>query len=513
MNTHSYDIIIIGTGAGGGTLLHALKDSGKNILVLERGSFLPKEKANWDTVEVFQKDRYHNAENFYDDDGKEFRPGMGYWVGGNTKVYGAALFRLRERDFETLQHHGGISPEWPLKYADFEPYYHQAEMLYNVHGRSGDDPTEPFRSSPYVHDPVSHEPVIESLAADLKERGYHPFYIPLGIKLNENNALDSACIRCDTCDGFPCMLDAKADSDVNCVRPAIKSSNVTLITEAKVTRLVTSASGKEIEAVEAEVNGDICYFKGDTVVVSCGAINSAALFLQSANSAHSNGLANKSGQVGRNLMKHQNAAMLAISRKLNKTIFQKTMAINDFYFGDDEFDFPMGHIQLLGKSNKEMLAADAPKFAPGFVLDQMASHSIDWWMTGEDLPEANNRVVLRGSNIHLHYKENNQKGFDRLMKKWKHILEECGVCDSIIDHKLYLGKKIPLAGVAHQCGTLRFGTDSNTSVLDINCKTHDIDNLYVVDGSFFVSSGAVNPSLTIMANALRVGEHLTERLK
>lgn len=493
MSQQQYDIIIIGTGAGGGTLLDTLKNSGKIILVLERGSFLPKEKANWNTIEVFQKDCYHNSEKVIDDKGKEFKPGMGYWVGGNTKVYGAALFRLRERDFETIHHTGGISPEWPLTYHDLEPYYTRAEKLYNVHGKKGIDPSEPFMSEEYPNDPISHEPVIQELHDDLKNRGYNPFYIPLGVKLNEKDALISECIRCDTCEGFPCLIDANADADINCVRPAIKNSNVSLIKDAKVTRFITNATDNIIKSVEVEVEGKKQFFKGDIVVASCGAIKSAILFLKSVNDKHLDGLANKSGQVGRNFMKHQNAAILAISRKLNNSVFQKTMAVNDFYFGDKDFGFPMGHIQLLGKSNKDMLAADAPKFAPGFVLDKMAEHSINWWMTGEDLPDPDNRVTVKGDNVQLFYKDNNQQGFERMKKKWKNILEECEVCDTIIDHKLYLGKDIPLAGVAHQNGTLRFGTDPLTSVLDINCKAHEIDNLYVVDGSFFVSSGAVNP--------------------
>lgn len=508
-----YDIIIIGTGAGGGTLLHTLKNSGKKILVLERGDFLPKEKANWDTIEVFQKDRYHNAEEFIDDQGKEFKPGMGYWVGGNTKVYGAALFRLREKDFESVQHAGGISPEWPLKYNDLESYYTKAEKLYNVHGKRGIDPTEPFMSEEYPFEPVNHEPVIQELHDNLKNRGFNPFYLPLGVKLNEKDRMNSECIRCDTCDGFPCLVHAKSDADINCVRPSLQNSNVTLITGAKVTRLITNATGNSIESIEVMLENQQHYFKGDIIVAACGAINSAVLFLKSANERHPHGLANKSGQVGRNFMKHQNAAILALSRKLNNTVFQKTLAVNDFYFGDDEFTYPMGHIQLLGKSNKDMLATDAPKFAPGFILDKMAEHSIDWWMTGEDLPDTSNRIEINRDHVQIFYKENNQQGFERMMKKWKNVLEDCGVCDHILDHKLYIGKKIPLAGVAHQCGTLRFGNDSDTSVLDINCKTHELDNLYVVDGSFFVSSGAVNPSLTIIANAIRIGEHLMERLK
>ncbi len=512
MNT-KYDIIIIGTGAGGGTLLHALEGTGKKILVLERGQFLPREKANWDTIEVFQKERYHATEEWQDDKGKEFRPGTSYWVGGNTKVYGAALFRLRERDFGKINHSGGVSPEWPINYNDLEPYYTQAEKLYNVHGKRGIDPTEPPMSEEYPHAPISHEPVIENLHTQLEKNGYHPFHIPLGIKLNEKSALDSACIRCDTCDGFPCMVDAKADADINCVRPAMKKSNVTLMVGALATKLITNASGKTIEAVEVELEGKKQLINADIFVVSCGAINSAALFLKSSNSSHPNGLANKSGQVGRNFMKHQNAAVLSISRKLNPTVFQKTLAVNDFYWGDKDYDFPMGHIQLLGKSNKDMLSSDAPKFTPGVVLDQMAAHSIDWWMTGEDLPDPNNRVEVKGDSIMLHYKENNEEGFDRMRGRWKDVLQDCDAADTFLDHKLYIGKKIPLAGVAHQCGTLRFGNDPKTSVLDINCKAHELDNLYSVDASFFVSSGAVNPSLTVMANALRVGEHLAQRLK
>lgn len=249
MENH-YDIIIIGTGAGGGTLAYKLAPSGKKILILERGSFLPREKDNWNTKEVFQKDRYHTKEIWYDKDGKELHPGTGYWVGGNTKVYGAALFRLREKDFEKVIHKGGISPEWELKYNDFEPYYDEAEKLYHVHGKQGLDSTEPKRYSEYPFDKISHEPRIQEINDALSNKGFHPFYIPLGVKLNETNRLLSDCIRCDTCDGFPCLVDAKADADLVGVRPAIKYPNVTLITNVKVNRIVTDESGKNVKYVE-----------------------------------------------------------------------------------------------------------------------------------------------------------------------------------------------------------------------------------------------------------------------
>ena len=513
METTHYDIIIIGTGAGGGTLVHTLKDSGKNILVLERGHFLPQEKENWDTIEVFSKERYHTEERWKDKNDKDFRPGTGYWVGGNTKVYGAALYRMRERDFEQVQHSGGISPAWPLKYADFEPYYTKAEKLYQVHGKKGIDATDPYMSEDYPFREVSHEPVIKDIHEHLQANGYNPSYIPLGIKLNEDNRLESKCIRCSTCDGFPCLIHAKADADIDCIRPAVKNTNIKLITDAKVTRLITNENGTSVEKVEVEINGDKQYFFGDIVVTACGAINSAALFLKSANDKHPQGLANKSGQVGRNLMKHQNAVILAITRNNNDSVFQKTLAISDFYWGDKDYEFPMGHIQMMGKSNGRMLAGDAPAITPEFILDIMAHHSIDWWLTSEDLPDPENRVTLSEDTIKVSYTSNNTEGFHRLVKRWKHLLNESNMYSSILDHNLSISKEIPLSGLAHQNGTLKFGTDPARSVLDINCKAHELDNLYVVDGSFFVSSSAVNPSLTIIANAIRVGEHLLKKMQ
>ena len=513
MTNNHYDIIIIGTGAGGGTLAYRLAPSGQKILLLERGSFLAREKANWDTVEVFQKDRYHTSEVWYDKDGKELQPGTGYWVGGNTKVYGAALFRFREKDFEKVTHIGGISPEWPLKYQDFEPYYTQAEKIYEVHGKRGLDSTEPEMSEDYPFPPVSHEPRIQEIHDDIRAKGFNPFYVPLAVKLNEADRESSACIRCDTCDGFPCLVHAKADTDINCVRPAVDHENVTLLTEAKVLRLHTNASGREITGVETEIEGKTQTFSANVVVVACGAINSAVLLLRSANDKHPNGLANSSDQVGRNFMKHQNGAMLGITRKPNPTVFQKTMAINDFYWGEKGFDYPMGHVQLLGKANKDMLAGDAPAFAPGFALAEMAKHSIDWWLTAEDLPAPNNRVRVSGDKIYIDYTDNNTEAYNRLLKRWTEVLKSIDCGEHIVPFSLYFRKKIPLQGVAHQSGTCRFGEDPKTSVLDINCRTHDVDNLYVVDSSFFPSSTAVNPSLTIFANALRVGDYLIERMK
>jgi choline dehydrogenase-like flavoprotein len=512
MGLEHYDVIIIGTGAGGGTLANVLASSGKKILVLERGSFLPREKENWDSQQIFQKQRYYNSESWYDKGGKLFRPVTYYYVGGNTKFYGAALFRFREQDFEKTIHQDGISPEWPLKYLDFAPYYTQAEKLYEVRGQRGLDPTEPLCSDNYPFPPVSHEPYIQKIHDALKDRGLHPFYLPLGIKLNEANRFHSSCIRCETCDGFPCFLNAKADADLDGIRPAIVYPNVTLITHAKVLRLYTSASGFEVTGVEAEIGGKHHLFSGDIVVVACGAVNSAALLLRSHNDKHPHGLANSSHLVGRNYMAHKFAIALALSANQNTTIYQKTLAVNDFYWGDKDFPYPMGSIQLLGNLNKDRIAADAPPFVPGILSEAVANHSVGWLLITEDLPNPNNRVRVEGEKIFLEYTKNNEVAFNQLIKRWNQVLKSIEKNYQSGGLSSYFSMKMSLKEVAHQCGTCRFGEDSKTSVLDLNCRTHDIDNLYVVDGSFFPSSTAVNPTLTIVANALRVGKHLLARL-
>lgn len=513
MADNRYDIIIIGSGAGGGTLAHRLAQSGKRILLLERGNFLPREKANWDPTQVFVEEKYYNTEAWTDQNDQALQPAAGYWVGGNTKFYGGTLFRMREQEFNTVIHKGGISPEWCLKYADFEPYYTQAEELYHVHGQRGLDPIEPWTHSDYPFSAVSHEPRIQSLHDSLKDRGLQPFYLPLAIKLNEAQRFLSDCIRCETCDGHPCLMHAKADAEVMAVRPVLQQSNVTLLVEAKVNRLLTSTSGREITAVEAEVAGKPVQFQADIVVAACGAINSAALLLRSANDQHPNGLANRSDQVGRNLMKHNCGAVVGVMTPENPTLFQKTLGINDFYWGEADFPYPMGQIQLSGKVNRAMLANGTPVEPAGIDPETAARHSVDWWLMGEDLPDPNNRVRVVNDRIRIEYTDNNRASFERLMHRWIEVLRSIDSNTDLIQRSHYFQGNFPLKWVAHQCGTCRFGTDPETSVLDVNCRAHEIDNLYVVDGSFFASNTGSNPTLTIVANALRVGDHLLERLQ
>jgi choline dehydrogenase-like flavoprotein len=512
-----FDVIIVGSGAGGGTLARQLAPSGKSILILERGDWLKREAGNWDAEAVFVQNRYVSPDTWYDRSGRPFQPQVHYFVGGATKMFGAALYRLRREDFGELRHHDGISPAWPISYEELEPYYARAEQMYHVHGLRGRDPTEPPASGPYPCPPVSNEPRIQQLFDNLTAAGYHPFPAPCAVMLDEQNMAYSTCIRCQTCDGFPCLVHAKSDAETVAVRPALEYPNVTLLRNAKALKLQTNASGTAVTEVVAEVAGQRDVFRGDIVVVSCGAANSAKLLLMSANDKHPNGLANGSDQVGRNYMFHNSQAALAISLEPNPTIFQKTIALNDFYFGMDGFEYPMGNIQMTGKSLGPMYRGEKPletALVPMGLLDNLARHAVDFWLTTEDLPDPENRVTVnQAGNLTLSYTPNNQVARQKLYDKLRSMLSLLGMHPHhLIPRDIYMKTDIPIAGCAHQVGTCRFGADPKTSVLDVNCKAHELDNLYVVDTSFFVSIGAVNPSLTAIANSIRVSDHLLQRL-
>ena len=503
--------------AGGGTLAHTLAPSGKKILLLERGTFLPREMENWGPGPVFEHGRYISKDTWYDADGKAFQPQVHYFVGGATKLYGAALYRLRPQDFGELKHVDGVSPAWPLDYSDFEPWYTRAEWLYQVHGAHGEDPTEGTWSKQYPWPAVSHEPRIQQLSDDLEAGGYHPFHAPCGIMLDEADRPRSTCIRCTWCDGYPCLVHAKSDAEVIAVRPVLGESNVTLAVDAEVVKLETDPTGRSVTGVVVSRSGGIETYEADIVALSAGAANSAKILLNSANDQHPNGLGNGSDQVGRNYMFHNCKAMVALSKEPNDTVFQKTLGLNDFYFGNADFDWPIGNVQMVGKSNAEAMKGEEPKLtklAPHWSLEEVARHAVDFWLTTEDLPMPENRVTVDGEgNVHLAYRSTNDEEAGRLYHEVKRILNHTGMADHhVLDKNFYMNMNISVAGVAHQAGTCRFGTDPATSVLDVNCKAHELDNLYVVDTSFFPSIGAVNPALTAMANAIRVGEHLLERV-
>jgi choline dehydrogenase-like flavoprotein len=500
IDDQSYDLIIVGTGAGGGTIAQKLAPTGKRILILERGDFMPLEEQNRSNVDVFKRERYHAPEQWYDLAGEPFSPQMNYAIGGNTKIYGATLQRFRERDFEQVQHQSGQSPEWCVKYADFEPYYTEAENLYTVHGQSTGDATEPPRRADYPFPAVAHEPQIAAIAEAIAQQGLHPTVLPLGLTRQAD--------------------DPTNDSEVSGIIPAVAHPNVQLKTGAKVVRLHTNPSGLAVKGVEAEIEGQSYLFLADIVILACGAVNSAALLLRSISDRHPNGLANRSNLVGRNLMKSLMTMVVQLSSKPNSGKFLKTLCINDFYWGNGDFPYPMGQIQNAGGLLTDVIFAEAPplfsglaKFMPGFGLTQLATRSIGWWAQTEDLPDPNNRVRVLGEKLFVDYTPNNIEAHDRLVYRWVDVLKAIEKnLDGFQQGFLHPRGEVPIQVMANQCGTCRFGEDPATSVLDPNCRAHEVDNLYIVDGSFFPSNASVSPALTIIANALRVGDRIRERL-
>ncbi|MBX3404130.1 MAG: GMC family oxidoreductase [Phycisphaeraceae bacterium] len=509
-----HDIVIIGSGAGGATLAHRLAPSGLRVLVLERGDYVPREQENTDPREVFECKRYQAAETWHDRHGQPFSPYTHYCVGGNTKFYGAALLRMREHDFAEVRHYGGVSPAWPITYNELEPYYTEAEHLYSVRGLRGSDPCEPWASAPFDDAPLEPEPRIAELMQQLRATGLRPFPIPLGIR-SDMAGPATAPVRLGNFDGYPDPTETKADAHVSALRPALLRPTMTLVTRARAIRLETDSAGDSIERVIVERDGERHEFRARAFVLACGAINSAALLLRSACAGHPRGLANSSGMVGRCYMSHQNGCFIAVYDRPNPSRFQKHFGLTDFYSGDPDDGhgaLPLGTIQLMGRSDRGTLEWIKGDALPDQSVDSIKSRTVDFFLTAEDLPDPANRVELMPDGaVRLSYTPNNTEAYDRLVHRFTRALQEAA---RRAGHQppACLTARLGISGVSHQSGTLRFGRDPRDSVLDVNCKAHDLDNLYAVDASFFPSSAAVNPSLTIMANALRVGDHLIERL-
>lgn len=517
-----YDIVVIGSGAGGATFANAMARTGKSILILERGPQLPIEPDNWNSKAVFIDKKYVAKELWLDKNNKEFRPNTHYWLGGNTTFYGAALMRMKRRDFDAVPHcGGGVSPAWPISYDEMRGWYAQAEERWQVHGERGIDPFDEKDDPPYPYPALTHDPGIVRLKDHFESLGWRPAPLPLGVRRNDAAPVLDSCIRCSTCGGHPCLLRAKVDARTAEILPLWRAPNVTILTERKVVRLETSADGRRITEVVAETKDGPERYRADIVVCAAGAVNSAALFLASANAAHPNGLANGSDQVGRNYMFHMTSAVLSLSLEKFEATFPKTLCVNDFYFGepDGSYPFPMGQIQLLEYMSGDTLQGEIANWLPSALIpdafaDAVADRLVSFLAMSEDLPSPDNRVTLtREGRIRLSYAWGDTSAHERLVKRLENAL--CGFArhtHSLLEHRYEVDSLLPLFGTAHQCGTLRFGADPKSSVLDPNCKAHELDNLYVVDSSFFPSSAAVNPTLTIVANALRVAAHLRERL-
>ena len=492
---NDYDIIIIGSGAGGGTMAYTLAATGKRILILEQGKWLPREKRNWDPHYVFTEGGYRADEKWLGPEGQTVEPVVYYNVGGNTKMYGALLHRQRPQDFEDVQHKEGLSPGWPVKYDEFEPYYVMAEYLVKLHGNAGEDPTAGHRSKPYPFKAFPHEGRIAEVAGDLRAQGLHPHHSNLALNRDIDEPWRRPCIACNTCDPFPCMTHAKSDAETAMVRPALKHPNVTLWTGARVEKLIEE-NGK-ITRIEGTLNGEPLSLSSDLVIVSCGAIQTAALLLRSE-------VANSSDQVGRNFTKHNQSGISAIDpEKPNDVIFQKTLGVHDFYHGSPDLPYPLGTIQLTGKAHWTRIMGDYGH------LNMMPTraryvqkYAVDFWFTSEDLPDPRNRIKWNGKQIVFDYRPNNRESHYEFMDMFRDdYLRKIGFSQFLTSTK-------ELEFTWHQAGTAQFGTDPAKSVLDTNCKAWDLDNLYVVDASFQPSQGATNPTLTIVANAIRVADHL-----
>jgi choline dehydrogenase-like flavoprotein len=483
------DVVIIGSGMGGATTAWALAQRGVSVLVLEQGTFLPSEAENWSPRAVFIDRRYKPDVTWFDKEGRGFQPGVHFNVGGSTKVYGSSLPRFRESDFEAVEHHEGMSPAWSIGYADLEPYYAQAEVLYKVHGSTGEDPTEPWRSGPFPHPALPHDPYIADLQTRLQGLGVHPSANAMGIDW------EGACLQCRTCDGFPCWVGAKSDAETCALRPAMQTGHVRLRTETRVD--VLEESGGRITGVHATGPEGSIIVQAGAVVLSAGSVLSAAMLLKSRNASHPNGLGNRSDQVGRNFMMHNNAHIAAIDLgEVNTSVFQKTLSVNDYY-RDGGDGYPLGTMQLIGKVQGIMMKSYATR-VPLPVLNAIARRSVEWLIMAEDLPSADNRVLVDGNGrIQTIRTPIGTSTHRRLMKKAKSILRDVG-------YDVTATQPFDISMNSHQCGTVRMGTDPATSVLDPYCRSHEIRNLWVIDGGFFPSSAAMNPALTIAAQALRV---------
>jgi choline dehydrogenase-like flavoprotein len=492
------DVIIVGSGVGGGTAALRLAEQGLNVHLLERGEYLPKEADNWSTKSVYIDKKYTAYETWLDGNNKAFNPSVFYNVGGASKFFGATMIRFRESDFDDTEHYEGVSPAWPITYDTLEPYYERAEYLFHTMGSAGMDPTEPYRANAYPYPGVKSDPAMESLVERFRSQGLQPFPQQAAIHMPPNGA----CVRCETCDGYPCKIGAKADAEKSVIEPALATNRVQLMTGVTVRRVLLSADGRKVNGLEVERSGNIEILRAKIYILSASAINSAAILLRSACDQAPGGVANSSGVVGRFYMAHNNTALMAAGLKKNPTIFQKTVTINDYYYGDGNFPFPMGCIISLGKLRPGVMAASNPMI-PYWVNKILTDRSFDWWVMSEDLPDPNNRITISGKEIKMDIRRNNLLAHFELISRAKSTLRRAGL--PLIFHKL-----MPVATTSHQCGTVRFGNDPAKAALDQYCRSFDHDNLFVVDSSFFPSSAAVNPALTIAAQALRVADHICQ---
>ncbi|RUX08840.1 MAG: GMC family oxidoreductase [Mesorhizobium sp.] len=493
------DIVIIGSGIGGASLAYSLADSGRRIVILERGEHLRDTPEARDDKAIFLRGFYRSSEEWVGTDGEAFLPGNYYYVGGNSKFFGAVLYRYRLEDFSPRPHMDGASPGWPITYNELEPWYERAETIFKVRGDASQDPTEPPRSSPYRFPPVQDEPAIAAVRARLNKAGVHPSSLPLAIDIDE------WLRRAKTgWDAFPNTGSGKIDAEAGPLAAALKHGNVSLLTGANVLRLETDPAGQQVIAAVFVKDGVEQRISAGVFAVAAGAVQTAALLLRSANAAHRRGLANGSDQLGRNFMNHNTTAMLAIDPlSANTSVYQKTLAFNDFYNADPETGFPLGNVQLLGHITGNILKANAP-LLPRWLAGLIARNCYGWFLTSEDLPNPDSRVTVSNGRIVMHWVRSNMRAHETLIRKTRHIMRTAGF-------PIVLTRTFGRKTTSHQCGTARLGNDPQTSVVSTDCRSHEISNLYVTDASVLPTSAAVNPALTVAALAIKAGAAIRQR--
>lgn len=491
---HSADIVIVGSGVGGSSLAFSLAETGRKIVILERGDYLKDTPEARDDVAIFQKGFYRSTEEWLGTDGESFLPGNYYYVGGNSKFFGAVMYRYRKEDFKARPHLDGGSPGWPIRYEDLEPWYERAEEVFHVRGAVEQDPTEPPHSRPYAHPPVPDEPAIAAVRSRLRKAGVHPSSLPLAIDIEE------WLKRAKTgWDAFPNTGVGKVDAEAGPLARALVHPNVSVITGANVSRLETDASGRRVTAAVFVKDGMEQRIGADVFAVAAGAVQSAALLLRSASNVHPTGLGNSSDQLGRNFMNHNTTAMLAIDfRSPNTAIYQKTLGFNDYYNDNNEYGYPLGNVQLLGHITGNILKANFPVAAPAWVTRLIARYAYGWFLTSEDLPNPESRVMIKDDRIVMHWIRSNMQAHEALIKKTRSVMRKAGF-PIVLTHTF--GRKT----TSHQCGTARLGSDPSQSVVNTDCQSHDIDNLYITDASVLPTSAAVNPALTVAALAIKAG--------
>jgi hypothetical protein len=502
IDDNHYDVIVIGSGAAGGTLVGQLAATGKTVLLLERGGAMPQADQNVANVDLFRKDRYHPGEQWFGTDGDPFSPQTIYALGGNTKIWGAVLERMREQEFGPLQLQEGSVPSWEISYSDLAPYYARAEQLYRVHGVAGVDPTEPPRQGDFPIRPRPIEPFMQELRAALERQGTHPYDLPLS--WSESS------------------VDPSGDAELFGIEPARQSATVTVRERAKVRRLHVNPTGTEVRAVEVEIDGHAWLFRSHLVVLAAGAINSAEILLRSATEHHARGLSNGSDQVGRNLMKPQLTSIIQLATTPNSGRYARSLGITDYYWGDKNVNVPLGSIHSGGGVLQDALFAESPpvlslvtKLMPNFGLEQLAARSVAWWAVSAVRPDPHNRVALRGPNLQIHYLPNNREAHDRLVYRWIDTLKQVEadpLCHVVKPAPTHPRGEAPLTVMGSVCGTCRMGSNPATSVVDLQGKSHELSNLYIADASVFPSCPSIGIGLTVIANALRIGDQLLEVL-